>query len=150
MLSACFLAMILLPDSRTEFGLPFATGFPSGPQRVSLGVTRCINEERQVAVWGVVLLILAGAVIVFGLVLYGNGVGAVPDEPAREPAATRRGLSRISWKDLFARMKTSVRDMTNDEAGRDQKLTATGAFSVMVGLILVVIALLALIGGLLV
>jgi hypothetical protein len=102
-----------------------------------------------VAIWGMILLILAGAVIVFGLVLYGNGVGAVPDEPAREPAATRQGLSQISWKDLFARMKMSIKDMTNDEVGRDRKLTATGAFCVMVGLILVVIALLALIGGLL-
>jgi hypothetical protein len=93
--------------------------------------------------FAVVLLIFAAVVIVFGLVLYGNGVGAVPDDLARDPAATRQGLSRISWKDLFARMKTSIKGMTNEEASRAERLTAIGAFCVMVGLIAVAIALLA-------
>ncbi|BBY42986.1 hypothetical protein H7J70_14480 [Mycolicibacterium celeriflavum] len=97
----------------------------------------------------VVLLILAAVMTVFGLVLYGNGVGQVPDEPGREPAATRKGLARISWKDLFARMKTSIKEMLNDEASRAQQLTATGAFFVMVGLIVVVLALLAIIAAML-
>lgn len=99
-------------------------------------------------VFAVVLLILAAVVIVFGLVLYGNGAGAVPDDLGREPAATRQGLSRISWKDLFGRMKTSINGMTNSEASRADKLTATGAFSVMVGLIVLAIALLAFIAAL--
>lgn len=98
-------------------------------------------------VFGVVLLILAAMVIVFGLVLYGNAVGAVPDEPAREPAATRKGLARISWKHLFSRMKTSMKGMTDAEASRDQRVMATGAFCVLVGLVLVVIALLAFIAA---
>lgn len=93
----------------------------------------------------VLLLILAVVVVVFGLVLYGNGVGAVPDEPAREPRATRQGLTRISWRDLFARMKTSIKDLTTAEASRTQRLTAAGAFCVMVGLTMVAIALLAFI-----
>ncbi len=97
--------------------------------------------------FAVVLLVLAVVVIVLGLVLYGNGVGAVPDDVGRDPVATRRGLTRISGKDLFARMKTSVRVMTNAEAKRDEKLTATGAFFVMVGIILIVIGVLALIGA---
>jgi len=98
--------------------------------------------------FAVVLLILAAVLIVFGLVLYGNGVGEVPDDLGREPAATRQGLSRISWKDLFRRMKTSVNGMTNSEASRADKLTATGAFCVMVGLIVLAIALLAFIAAL--
>ena len=96
-------------------------------------------------VLGVVLLILAALGIVFGLVLYGNGVGVVPDDVGREPAATRKGLSRISWKDLFAQMKRSTTGMTDAQASRDQRLTATGALCVLVGLILLVLALLAFI-----
>jgi hypothetical protein len=95
--------------------------------------------------FAVVILILAAVEIVLGLVLYGNGVGAVPDNPVHEPAATRQGLSRISWKDLFGRMKTSIKDMTNGEASRAQRLTATGVFSVMVGLVVGAIALVCLI-----
>ncbi len=97
--------------------------------------------------FAVVLLILAVVVIVLGLILYGNGVGAVPDDVGRDPVATRRGLTRISWKDLFARMKTSVRVMTRADAKRDERLTGTGAFFVLVGLVLIVIGLLALIAA---
>ena len=100
-------------------------------------------------VFAVILLVLAAVLVVFGLVLYGNGVGLVPDDVGRESAATRKGLSRISSKDLFARMKTSVKGMTDQESSREQKMTATGAFCVMAGLILSVIALLAFIAGLL-
>ena len=97
--------------------------------------------------FAVVLLVLAALMIVLGLVLYGNGVGAVPDDVGRDPVATRRGLTRISWKELFGRMKTSIRGMTDAEASRDQKLTAIGSFFVMVGLIVVVIALLAFVAA---
>jgi hypothetical protein len=92
---------------------------------------------------GVILLIVAAVVIVLGLILYGNGVGEVPDDIGRNRAATRRGLASISWKDLFARMKTSVKGMTDPDAGRGEKLTATGAFCVLVGLIVVILAVLA-------
>ncbi|OBI72803.1 hypothetical protein [Mycobacterium sp. E740] len=95
--------------------------------------------------FGVVLLIVAALVIVFGLVLYGNGVGAVPDEPVREPAATQKGLRRISWGDLGGRMKTSVKDITDGDADRAQRLSASGAFLVLVGLVLVVLAVIAFI-----
>jgi hypothetical protein len=95
----------------------------------------------------VVLLVLAVVLIVLGLVLYGNGVGTVPDDVGRDPVGTRRGLTRISGKELFGRMRTSVRGMTDDEAGREQKLTATGAFCVLVGLVLVVIPILAFIAA---
>jgi hypothetical protein len=98
--------------------------------------------------FAVVLLLLAVVMIVLGLVLYGNGVGAVPDDVGHEPAATRRGLTRISWKELFAGMKTSIGRMADGEASRDQKLTATGSFCVMVGLIVVAIALVAFIAAL--
>jgi hypothetical protein len=96
----------------------------------------------------VVLLISAVVVIVLGLILYGNGVGAVPDDVGRDPVATRRGLTRISWNELFSRMRTSVRGMTDDEASRDQKLASTGSFLVMVGLIVIVFAVLTLIAAL--
>ena len=98
--------------------------------------------------FAMVLLVLALVMVVFGLVLYGNGVGAVPDDVGREPAATRRGLTRTSWQELFARMKTSVKGMADAEASRDQKLTATGAFCVMAGLIVFAIAVLAFIAAL--
>lgn len=88
---------------------------------------------------------MAAVVIAFGVVLYGNGVGAVPDEPVREPAATREGMRRISWGDLGARMKTSVKDLTDHEADRAQRLSASGAFLVLVGLALVVLAVIAFI-----
>ncbi|OBK70306.1 hypothetical protein [Mycobacterium sp. 1274761.0] len=98
--------------------------------------------------FAVVLLVLAVVLVGLGLVLYGNGVGTVPDDVGREPVATRRGLTRISWKDLFTRMRTSIRGMTDEEAGRKDKLTAMGAFLVMVGLIVIVLALLAFIAAL--
>ncbi len=96
----------------------------------------------------VVLLIWAVVMIVLGLILYGNGVGAVPDDVGRDPVAARRGVTRISWSELFARMRTSTRGMTDKEAGREQKLTALGSFLVMVGLIVLVLAVLAVIAGL--
>jgi hypothetical protein len=103
-----------------------------------------VGGAEHMVTLGVILLIVAAVAIVLGLVLYGNGVGEVPDDIGRNAAATRRGVASVSWKDLFARMKTSVKGMTDPEAGRDQKLTATGAFCVLVGLILVVLAVLAL------
>jgi hypothetical protein len=95
--------------------------------------------------FAVILLIVAAFVIVFGLILYGNGVGAVPDEVGRHPAATRQGLARISWGDLFARMKTCISGMTDEN--RAQKLTATGAFCVLLGLVLVLLAVLAFVAA---
>ena len=96
-------------------------------------------------VFAVVLLIVAAVLLVFGLVIYGNGVGTVPDDVGHEPAATRQGVARISWKDLFGRMRTSVRGMTTEGVSREEKLTATGAFCVMVGLVAVIVAVLAII-----
>ena len=97
----------------------------------------------------VILLIVGVVAIVLGLVLYGNGVGAVPDEPVREPAATGEGLSQISWKDLAAQMKSSAKTVTDAEASRTQRLTASGAFCVLVGLIVLAIALMSFIVALL-
>ncbi len=97
--------------------------------------------------FAVVLAVLAIVVIVFGLILYGNGVGAVPDDVGRDPVATRRGMTRISWRDLFARAKTCVRVMTDAEADRRDRLTATGSFCVLVGLVLIAVAVLALIAA---
>lgn len=90
---------------------------------------------------GVVLLVLAAVAVLIGLVFYGNGVGTVPDEPMRDTAATRRGLSRIDWSDLFATMKTSAKVAAHPETERRQRLVSMGAFLVMVGLILVVLAI---------
>jgi len=96
-----------------------------------------------------VVLLLVGVVLVgLGLVLYGNGVGEVPDEVGGDMAATRRGVKRISRKELFSRMKTSFRGMTDAEASRDQRLAATGAFCVMFALILIALAVLAFIAAL--
>lgn len=99
-------------------------------------------------VFAVVLLVVAVVMVVLGLILYGNGVGAVPDDVGRDPVAARRGVTRISWRDLFTRMKTSLRGMTDAEAGRDQRLTATGAFLVLAGIVVVVLAVLAFIAAL--
>ncbi|KUI11821.1 hypothetical protein AU193_15775 [Mycobacterium sp. GA-1285] len=104
-------------------------------------------RTRQLIAIAVVLVILAAALIVFGMVLYGNGVGAVPDEVGRDPAATRKGLARVSWRNLFARTKTSAKEMLNEETGRPERLTATGAFCVMVGLIALLLALLAFVAA---
>jgi hypothetical protein len=106
------------------------------------------GEVRQMIALAVVLLISAVAMIVIGLILYGNGVGAVPDDVGRDPVAARRGVTRISWSELFTRMRTSTRGMTDKEAGREQRLTALGSFLVMVGLIVLVLAVLAVIAGL--
>lgn len=91
-------------------------------------------------VLGVLLLILAAVAVVVGLVFYGNGVGTVPDEPMRDTGATRRGVSRIAWSELFATMKTSVKGATRSD-DRNQRSASMGAFLVMVGLILVVLAI---------
>jgi hypothetical protein len=91
---------------------------------------------------GVLLLVLAGVSVVVGLVLYGTGVGTVPDEPMRDATATRRGVSRIRLPELFATMKTSVRSATRSDADKAQRQASMGAFLVLVGLILVVLAVL--------
>jgi hypothetical protein len=98
---------------------------------------------------GVVLLVLAVVAVVVGLAFYGNGKGEVPEQPMRDTAATRRGISRISWPKLFASMKTSVKDATRSEADEDQRRTAMGAFLVLVGVILVVLAILFFIAAML-
>ena len=98
--------------------------------------------------FAMVLLVVAVVVIVLGLVVYGNGVGEVPDDVGRDVSATRRGVGQISRKELFARMKTSFRGMTDAEASRNQRLAATGAFCVLFGLILGVLAVLAFIAAL--
>lgn len=91
---------------------------------------------------GVVLLVLAAVAVVIGLVFFGNAAGTVPDRPMRDATATRRGLSRIDWSDLFATMKTSVKGATDGGADRRQRLASMGAFLVLTGLILVVLAIL--------
>lgn len=91
--------------------------------------------------FGVVLLVLAAIAVVVGLMFYGNGAGTVPDQPMRDGAATRRGLSRIAWSDLFATMKTSVKGATRSDADEQQRRASMGAFLVLVGLILVVLAI---------
>jgi hypothetical protein len=97
--------------------------------------------------FAVVLLLVAAVLLGLGLVLYGNGVGEVPDEVGRDLAATRHGVKRIAARELFARMKTSLKGMTDAQASRDQRLAATGAFCVLLGLILVAIAVVAFIAA---
>ncbi|OBB37294.1 hypothetical protein [Mycobacterium sp. 852002-51961_SCH5331710] len=94
---------------------------------------------------GVALLVLAAVAILTGLVFYGNGAGTVPDRPMRDTTATRRGLSRIDWSALFSTMKTSVKGATDGDADRRQRMASLGAFFVLAGLILVVLAILAFI-----
>ena len=94
---------------------------------------------------GVVLLILAAVAVLTGLVFYGNGAGTVPDRPMRDVTATRRGLSRIDWSALGTTMKTSVKGATKGDAARGQRMASFGAFLVLAGLILVVLAVVAFI-----
>lgn len=98
-------------------------------------------------VLGVALLLLAALVIVIGLVLYGNGAGTVPDRPMRDATATRRGLSRVAWSQLFATMKTSVRGAASSDADPDHRKASMGAFVVLTGLILVFLAILAFVAA---
>ncbi|MGE2833906.1 hypothetical protein [Mycobacterium sp. SMC-4] len=98
-------------------------------------------------VLGVALLVLAAAAIVIGLVMYGNGAGTVPERPMRDATATRRGLSRVAWSDLFATMKTSVRGAASSDADPEHRKASMGAFIVLAGLILVVLAILAFIAA---
>lgn len=97
---------------------------------------------------GVVLLVAAAVAVVVGLLFYGGGAGTVPDQPLRDSTATRRGLSRIAWPELFATMKTSVRTAVKSDDKR-QRQASMGAFLVLVGLILVVVAVLCFIAALL-
>lgn len=94
---------------------------------------------------GVALLVLAAVAILAGLVCYGNGAGTVPDQPMRDTTATRRGLSRIDWSALFTTMKTSVKGATDGDAERRRRMASLGAFFVLAGWILVVLAILAFI-----
>nr|CRL76274.1 hypothetical protein CPGR_03910 [Mycolicibacterium malmesburyense] len=94
---------------------------------------------------GVALLVLAVVAILTGLVFYGNGAGTVPDHPMRDTTATRRGLSRIDWSALFKTMKTSVKGAADGDADRRRRMASLGAFLVLAGLILVVLAILAFI-----
>jgi uncharacterized membrane protein YidH (DUF202 family) len=139
----------LLPTSQAHSAAaPTRFVVPPGGHTSRTKRVESTGEVRQMITLAVVLLISAVVMIVLGLILYGNGVGAVPDDVGRDPVAARRGLTRISWSELFARMRTSTRGMTDKEAGREQKLTALGSFLVMVGLIVLVLAVLAVIAGL--
>ncbi len=98
---------------------------------------------------GVVLLMLAVVAVLVGLLIYGNSVGTVPDEPMRDASATRRGVSRIGWSGLFATMKTSVKGATDSNADRPQRSASMGAFLVLVGLILGVLAIVSFLAAML-
>lgn len=103
-------------------------------------------------VFGVVLLVIAAVLIASGVVLFANGVrersrpeGGEAAEPPKDP---KTELQALPWKEPFSTMGSSVKVFTSSEAGRNDRLKAAGAFSVLVGLILVCLAILALIAAL--
>lgn len=101
-------------------------------------------------VFAVILLVLGVVLLGLGVVLFANGVRARAQPQGVEPGApddTKKELGQLPWKELFSRMKTSVKVFTNTEAGHDDRLKAAGALCVLTGIVVVCLAVLAFIAA---
>jgi len=100
------------------------------------------------AVLAVILAVVAVIVIVAGVVLYANGVGVDPDGRT-EGERVGRGFARVPYRDMFGLMPKSVKVVTDSDAGRRDRLMGAGAFTVLIGIVVLCLAVLAAIGALL-
>ncbi|MCW2649925.1 MAG: hypothetical protein JWR32_901 [Mycobacterium sp.] len=101
-------------------------------------------------VFAVILLVLGVVLLGLGVVLFANGVRVRAQPRGVEPGApdgTKKELEQLPWKELFSRMKTSVKVFTNTEAGQEDRLKAAGAFCVLTAIVVVCLAALAFIAA---
>ena len=90
----------------------------------------------------VVLALVGVLVFVAGVVLFANGVEVNPDGRT-EGERVRQGFARVPYRDLFGLMPRSVKVITDSDAGHRDRLKAAGAFTSLVGIVVVVLAVVA-------
>jgi hypothetical protein len=96
-----------------------------------------------------VILFVVGVVAVgLGVILFANGVKVSPDGRT-EPERVKSGLGQIPWGELFRLMPRSMNLAGNEDRGRTERLKGGGAFCVLIGIVMLVLAILALIAALL-
>jgi Flp pilus assembly protein TadB len=103
-----------------------------------------------VLIFAVILLVLGVVLLGLGVTLFANGVRVRAQPRSVEPGApdgTKEELEQLPWKELFSRMKTSVKVFTSGEAGQDDRLKAAGALCVLTGIVVVCLAVLAFIAA---
>ncbi len=102
------------------------------------------------AVFGVVLVVVAIALMAFGALMFANGIGVAPERSSGSVGHdAKQTFGRLPWQRFFGLMPTSVKGMTNEDATREDRLRATGAFCGLAGIVLLFLAILALITALL-
>jgi hypothetical protein len=99
------------------------------------------------AVFAVVLAVLGILLVATGVVLYGNGVGVSADGRT-EPERVKRGFAQVPYRDLFGLMPKSVKVITDEDAGHQERVMAAGAFTALVGLVVLFLAVVAAIAAL--
>jgi hypothetical protein len=96
----------------------------------------------------VVLAVVAVALILFGMNLFAHGYRTVPRTKGSEAQpGTGGALSRFRWQDCFRVMRNCIKVMTDRHPSRDERMAATGSFSVLIGIVALVLAVLALIAA---
>ncbi len=95
-----------------------------------------------------VLVLVAVASLVIGLVAYANGAGVAPHRRTKEdPTGIKRASSRVEWSDVFRRMPSSLGTFVDKESSREDRLTALGSLAVLAAVLAACAAVLALIAS---
>jgi hypothetical protein len=98
------------------------------------------------AVLAVILAVIAVGLIVSGIIYFANAAGVNP-EGSTEGERVKRGFARVPYRDLWGLMPRSAKVITDSEAGRRDREMAGGAFAVLVGIIVIILAVLAAIAA---
>ena len=87
-----------------------------------------------------VLLAVVGVILVVaGTVLFANGVGVNPDGRT-EGERVKQGFAQVSYREMFSTMPRSVRVVTDSDAGHQDRLKGAGAFTTLVGIVVLCLA----------
>ena len=102
------------------------------------------------AIFGLILILVGLALVAFGAVLFANGAGTAPERSSGSVGGdARHTFGRLPWQRYFGLMPSSIKGMTDSDAGRDDRLKAAGAFCGAAGIVLLLLAILALLTALL-
>jgi uncharacterized membrane protein len=96
--------------------------------------------------FAVVLTIVGVALIVLGIVVYGNGADVNPTGQ-NEGERVRDGFAQVRYRSMLGLMPRSVKVVTDSDAGRQERLQAAGAFAAMVGIVVLILAVLAVVAA---
>jgi|SRR4051812_47346223 hypothetical protein len=96
--------------------------------------------------FAVVLAIVGVALIVLGIVVYGNGAGVNP-AGQNEGERVKDGFAQVRYRSMLGLMPRSVKVVTDTDAERKERLQAAGAFAALVGIVVLCVAALALLAA---